>query len=296
MSLLNPKNLFNHVFELHKRDTFRILLPFMMIIGLVASIFVYINNLYNVKSLELIKISEAKVFFTVLGFALSALLVLRINTAYERWWEGRKLWGTLITTTRNFAIQINVILPQEEITIRNRLHALICNYIHVTEDHLRNKFDQNGIEECDVLTFEEIQAAEHKPNRIARQLLFEIRNLESMKMISSIDFLILNENLKSYTETTGACERIKKSPIPASYSRFFKKFLFFYIVCIMYAFSSYYGYLGIIPILLVFYTFASLVLISEEIEDPFGVDAHDLPTHEFVTEIKKNLRDILSNK
>lgn len=270
MSFLNPKNLFNHVFELHKRDTFRILLPSMIIIGLVASILVYSDNFYSLKLLKSIKEVDDKVFFTVLGFALSALLILRINTAYDRWWEGRKLWGTFINSTRNFAMQINAILPQEEITIRDRLHALIHNYIHVTKDHLRNNFDQNEIEECDVLTLEEIQVAEHKPNRIARQLLFEIRNLESKRMISSIDFLILNENLKSFTETIGACERIKKSPIPHSYSWFFKKFLFFYILCIVFAFTSHYGYLGIIPILLIYYTFASLVLISEEIEDPFA--------------------------
>jgi putative membrane protein len=41
--------------------------------------------------------------FSLLGVVLSILLSFRTNTAYDRWWEGRKLWGDLVNNCRNLA-------------------------------------------------------------------------------------------------------------------------------------------------------------------------------------------------
>lgn len=291
MIFFNSKGLFSHIFEFHKKDTLRILFPFMALLGMLTGILVFIeSNYYQVA------FKSTPVFHSIIGFVLSMLLVFRINTAYDRWWEGRKMWGTLINNSRNLAIQINAFLPREENTIRTRLCILINNYIYVTKDHLRGNFVQHELEECDVLAIEEIQAARHKPNRIARQLFVEIHNLLSKKLICSVEFQILNENLKSFIETTGACERIRKTPIPHSYRLFLKKIIFIYVFTMPIVFSIEFGYWGIPPVMFIFYTFASLELLSAEIEDPFGGDSHDLPTHEFAAEIKSNLQDIVYGK
>jgi putative membrane protein len=104
--------------------------------------------------------------------------------------------------------------------------------------------------------------------------------------------LLLDEELRSFLDITGACERIKHTPIPYSYSLFLKKIIFIYIISMPIAFSVEFGYWSIPIVIFTFYAFASLELISEEIEDPFGDDANDLPTQELSEKIKSNLDEI----
>ena len=91
----------------------------------------------------------------------------------------------------------------------------------------------------------------------------------------------------------GACERIKNTPIPYSYSGFIKKFIVLYIVTLPVGYVFNLGYLVIPVVIFVFYVLASLELIAEEIEDPFGKDSNDLPMERIAENIKKNVSQIL---
>lgn len=104
---------------------------------------------------------------------------------------------------------------------------------------------------------------------------------------------MLSENLNQLTDICGACERIKRTPIPYSYSIFIKKIIFLYIVTMPISFGLTIGYWAIPIVMIMFYAFASLEIISEEIEDPFGTDSNDLPTDELSVRIKENIREIL---
>ena len=95
-------------------------------------------------------------------------------------------------------------------------------------------------------------------------------------------FYIINAELQSFTEIFGACERIKNTPIPYSYSTFIKKFIFFYVMTLPFGYVFNLGYYVIPVVVFIFYVLASLELIAEEIEDPFdGVD-NDLPTKKWL--------------
>jgi putative membrane protein len=107
------------------------------------------------------------------------------------------------------------------------------------------------------------------------------------------DYLIISENIDDLTEICGACERIKSTPIPYSYSIFIKKIVFIYIITLPIAFGLTAGFWSIPIVMIMFYAFASLELISEEIEDPFGTDENDLPTDEIAEKIKLNTQEIL---
>jgi putative membrane protein len=96
-----------------------------------------------------------------------------------------------------------------------------------------------------------------------------------------------------FSEICGACERIKKTPIPYSYSLFIKKFIFVYIVSIPFCFLHPFGYWTALFSVFVFYVLASLELIAEEIENPFGDDANDLPTEQIAKTISANVHEIL---
>jgi len=114
------------------------------------------------------------------------------------------------------------------------------------------------------------------------------------KKISGEQLLFLNEELRSFLEICGACERIKNTPIPYSYSSFIKKFIFFYIITLPIGLVASLGFITIPVVAFIFYVLASLEIIAEEIEDPFGKDSNDLPMDRLCETIKRNTIEILS--
>ena len=104
--------------------------------------------------------------------------------------------------------------------------------------------------------------------------------------------LILNNEVQQWMEICGACERIRNTPIPFSYSVFLKKFIFFYVMTLPIAYAPVLGFYSIPIVVFIFYVLASLELIAEEIEDPFGDDPNDLPLDNISKNIRKNVDTI----
>jgi len=99
--------------------------------------------------------------------------------------------------------------------------------------------------------------------------------------------------LQSFTDICGACERIKNTPIPYSYSVFIKKFILIYVATLPFGFVFSLGY-WVIPIVgFIFYVLASLELIAEEIEDPFGADENDLPLGKMARGIQVHIHELI---
>ena len=109
----NTKDWFTFIFKFHKADTFRKLFPLIIAICIYSGIVAWLE-IYYWKLSELSHIKNIPLMHGLLGFAISMLLVFRTNTAYDRWWEGRKLWDSLVNNSRNLAMKLQVILPPEE--------------------------------------------------------------------------------------------------------------------------------------------------------------------------------------
>ena len=228
------------------------------------------------------------IMHTTVGFVLSLLLAYRTNTAYDRWWEGRKLWGALVNNSRNLAIKLSVILQEEK--DRHFFRRLIPGYASILQKHLTN-------EESAKVLFEDlnldIDHQKHRPNQIAKIIFQKANDLYKSGKLTGDQLIILNSELQSFTDVCGACERIKNTPIPYSYSAFIKKFIFFYIMTLPFSFAFTLGYYVIPVVIFIFYVLASLELIAEEIEDPFGLDENDLPIAKIASNIKKHVEELL---
>ena len=125
-------------------------------------------------------------------------------------------------------------------------------------------------------------------------MLFQkINDLYISKKITGNQLIILNNEIQSFTDICGACERIKNTPIPYSYSAFIKKFIFIYVLTLPFGYVFSLGYYVVPVVVFIFYVLASLELIAEEIEDPFGSDANDLPTAKIASNIKKHIEELL---
>ena len=121
----------------------------------------------------------------------------------------------------------------------------------------------------------------------------KINDLYESKKISGDQLIIINSEIQSFTDICGACERIKNTPIPYSYSAFIKKFIFFYVMTLPFGYSFSLGYYVAPVVVFIFYVLASLELIAEEIEDPFGNDENDLPTQKMAENIKKHVAELI---
>jgi putative membrane protein len=139
----------------------------------------------------------------------------------------------------------------------------------------------------------EVDGGKHIPNQVAASLSLRVYDLLAAGLITQEQLIILTADIQQFTDICGGCERIKRTPIPFSYSAFIKKFVFVYVLTlpIGWVFSLGYFVVPIVPFIL--YVLASLELIAEEIEDPFGFDANDLPVDTICDNIEKHVGEIL---
>ena len=290
----NQKNPFLYIFRIHKGDTFHKIFPFLMLYCLYAAGVAYFELEYRHIS-EKSTLQNIDVMHSLLGFVISILLVFRTNTAYDKWWEGRKLWGSLINNSRNLAMKLNAILPPEESEERKFFKKTIPAYALALHDHLKQESTATALFKQAVHTPESVHIDENKhiPNQISVSIYKRVNDLLQQKKISGEQLIFLNTELQSFTDICGACERIKNTPIPFSYSTFIKKFIFIYVMTLPFGHVFNLGYLIIPVVAFVFYVLVGLELIAEEIEDPFGEDDNDLPTDLMANNIKKNIEDIL---
>lgn len=283
----NPKDWITFIFKFHKSDTFRQLFPMMIFVGIYTGIIGYLEIEYWKLSQD-DHLKNITIMHGMLGFVISLLLAYRTNTAYDRWWEGRKLWGSLVNNSRNLAIKLSAILKDEN--DKNYFKRMIPNYALVLGNYLRD-------EETAKMLFEgldlELDHNKHRPNQIAKLLFHKIHDLHQLGKISGDQLIIINVELQSFTDVCGACERIKNTPIPYSYSAFIKKFIFIYVMTLPFGYVFSLGYYTIPVVIFIFYVLASLELIAEEIEDPFGNDSNDLPTAKIASNIKKHVEELL---
>lgn len=283
----NTKDWFSFIFRFHKSDTFSKLLPIMIAIGIYSGVLGYLEVEYWQLS-EKNYIRNINTMHSMLGFVISLLLVFRTNTAYDRWWEGRKLWGALVNNSRNFALKLSAMLKEED--DRNFFRKTIPDYATVLHVHLNDSDTAKQL--FDGLDLE-IDHHKHKPNQVAASMHNRITALYEQGKISGDQLIVLNSELLSFTEICGACERIKNTPIPYSYSAFIKKFIFFYVMTLPFGYAFSLGYYVAPVVVFIFYVLASLELIAEEIEEPFGDDDNDLPTRKISENIRRHVEELI---
>lgn len=230
---------------------------------------------------------------SLLGIVLGLFLVFRTNSAYDRWWEGRKLWGSMVNSTRNFALKLNAYLDAKDQETKIWFAQMIPNFVLASKEHLRKGVQVTELDIPDEQFLEKVKEAKHKPNIIAGMMYTRVNKLYEGKKLSGDQFRVLDKELKDFIDIIGACERIKNTPIPYSYSMFIKKFVFIYIITLPFGFVTTFEYMTIPTVLLLTFVLLSVELIAEEIEDPFGRDINDLPTDDLAGKIKDNIREIL---
>ncbi|RFS24909.1 hypothetical protein DVR12_06895 [Chitinophaga silvatica] len=288
----NPKEWFTFIFRIHKADTVRKLFPMFIALSIYSALIAWLElEVWKLSANSEIK--NISLMHGLLGFVISLLLVFRTNTAYDRWWEGRRQWGTLVNSSRNLAMKLQAMLPGTNTEARAYFKVMIPNYAFALKNHLRKTFNPDEFQPVPGEGPVSLDPEKHIPNQLAQQLMNKTMELYRKNQLTGEQLIVLNNELQSFTEVCGACERIKNTPIPFSYSVFIKKFIFFYIMTMPFGYVFSLGYLIIPMVVFIFFVLASLELIAEEIEDPFGKDANDLPVDTMSNNIRLHVSELL---
>jgi putative membrane protein len=280
MITYDPREWLRPVLYVHKSDTFRKLLPLIVLIGAVTAGFVWLEN----ERLHLSQDSRVKnitVMHNLLGFAISMLLVFRTNTAYDRWWEGRKLWGALVNVSRNLAVKYAAWLRPQDTDDRHHFARLIGAFPHALRGHLLKETTRLSLDEQEHPELAALDRDRHVPAQVVTLMHQRTARIVREGHLTQEQLIVIANDINGFLDICGACERIKNTPIPFSYSTFIKKFIVLYTVTLP-------------VVMVIFDVLASLELIAEEIEDPFGRDSNDLPMEKLSASIAAHARDILA--
>ena len=288
MIIYKSGNWLSLIRQFHQSDTIKDLFGKLLVVALYVTAFTVIE-------VEFVKAAPPvnNSFLSTMGILLSLLVAFRTNKAYDRFWEGRTLWGSLISTCRNYAIVLHAALPPDD--HRNRLFyaRMLTNYAGALRDHLRGGVDLRRLEPMEPAVLAAIQPQGHKPTAISSELMRRTEELRKAGLIESVHLLAVQPAHDKLLMINGGCERIYKTPIPFSYSFFIKLFILAYIAFMPVALVDSWGYFTIPSVLFAAYVLIGIELIGEEIEEPFGWDINDISTGQLSHAIKVSVHQLL---
>jgi ion channel-forming bestrophin family protein len=286
----NPRQWFSLIFHNYSKQVMKTLTPALAIMITYTTVCCYV--ILDVMKLHESDFQPTIAMHSLMGIVLGLFLVFRTNTAYDRWWEGRRLWGGLVNSTRNLAMKINAYVSKESHEEREWFGRMIPNFIFATKEHLRDGVQFAELEGDDE-HIEMLKKYKHRPNKIAGLMYERVNTFYKEGKITGDQFLNIDKELKDLIDLMGACERIKNTPIPYSYMMYVKKFIVIYIGTLPFGFVTASGYFTVPIVAIITFVLMSVELIAEEIEDPFGRDLNDLPMDELAKKIRENVKEIL---
>ncbi len=264
-------------------------LPKVFIRVLVCTIFALFISILNYRGYG--------VNLPILGSAVPSiivglLLVFRTNTAYERFWEGRKLWGSINSNIRNLARQIWLTNSKHQ-NEKKEILELLWVFAIVVKNHLRNdNLDPSYLQN---LSDNSLQKLSNSNNAFLTSTFLIQQKMNEFKTnnnISEVVFGNMQLHLNAIISAVGGCERILKTPIPIAYSIHLKQLILLYCFSLPFQFVGQLGFLSVALVGLVSFAMMGIEEIGLEIENPFGKDLNDLPLDTICENIKKNLEEL----
>lgn len=231
---------------------------------------------------------------------LGLLLVFRTNSANERFWEGRKLWGGIVNNLRNLTWQIWVNIREKSSEDREQkiqILNLLTVFAIATKNHLRCE----GINEemTRLLSpnyYHRLQTSQHLPLQIAADLGEYLQEQYQKNNLPEYQLTQMQNLINQLIDMVGGCERILKTPIPNSYNIHLKQLLLIYCLVLPFQLVDQIHWWTIPFVAIVSYIVYGIEAIAIEIENPFGRDKNDLPLEQICQGINQNIQDFILNQ
>jgi ion channel-forming bestrophin family protein len=238
---------------------------------------------------------------SLLGIALSIFLGFRNSACYDRWWEARKMWGTLLVELRALSRDAIALLDDGsgelpatgQRAARQLIHRNIA-FAYTLAAHLRG---QDATPELTRLLEEpelaRVLASAHRPGALLREHSLELARLLREGRLSDFGWKALSERVHALSGVLAACERIRFTPLPFSYTVLLHRTAYLFCLLLPFGLADSVGWLTPVVAALVAYTFFGLDRLGDELEEPFGQDPNDLPLLALARTAERNLSETL---
>ncbi|MDY7577665.1 bestrophin family protein [Herbaspirillum sp. RTI4] len=252
-----------------------------------------------------LKITLTTIPFSLIGLPIAIFLGFRNNSAYDRFWEGRKLWGELVHKSRSFSRQCQSLIDFPEpasaraglADVRVRMIFRAIAFAHALRHNLR---DLSADEEYQHLLpsseWKQLEKSSNKPDFLMQRMGQDLRLCIQEKRIDPCLAASIDATMSSMTAAGAACERIKGTPIPFSYTLLLHRTAYIYCFLLPFGLVDSIGFMTPFVVAIVAYTFFGLDALGDEIEEPFGMEANDLPLDAICRTIEINLRESLGDE
>jgi ion channel-forming bestrophin family protein len=277
----DPHNWFDHFFDIHgslvKEIGGRVLLCVAW-----SVVVVLIHR-------HVVAVGIPSLLHTLVGLALGLLLVFRTNASYDRFWEGRKLWGGIVNETRNLIRGAGAHLGSEP-ELLARLTRWTAVFPYAAMNTLRGLQGLGPLaRELPEDEAEAAASAQHPALAVAARMTECLQIARRRGALSDILYAALDQNIQLLVDYLGSCERIRKTPLPFAYVVHLRRSLVLYCFSVPFALVETFGWTTVFDVLLLSYIFFGIEEIGVEIEGPFGYDPNDLPLEDICETIHKNL-------
>jgi len=215
---------------------------------------------------------------SLIGFIIGLLLVFRNNSAYERWWDGRKLISTLAAETSLINGRLNVI---------SRSNYYSRKHVVIFKKELIELLMLNGAYLISRKSRSISEIFNKEQDKIIENLFTSINEIDPTNHTTSG----LNTSINNIINSTAQLGRIKNTPIPVAYVYHIKISVLIYLVTLPFGIFHDLGLFAVPIVMLLYYIIAGVEIISSEIENPFGSDPNDLPTEELFMSIIKTIEN-----
>jgi ion channel-forming bestrophin family protein len=232
------------------------------------------------------------------SIVLGLLLVFRTNTAYERFWEGRKFWGSVVNNVRNLARQIWVAIDekdQDDFIAKKSALRLLVAFAVAMKLHLRQESVNSALEPLmSPLQYQKLKSMNNPPIEVAFWIGDYLNKQYDRNCVDVYQLTAMNQLLNSLIDCLGGCERILRTPIPLAYAIHLKQLLLLYSLALPFQMVKDLSW-GTGPVVaLISFTLFGIEEIGLEIENPFGHDTNDLPLDNICATMHRNIEDLIS--
>jgi ion channel-forming bestrophin family protein len=277
----DPHNWFDHFFDIRGTLLVEIFVRVMACVAWSAGVVWF--------HFHVMPVAVPATIHSLVGVALGLLLVFRTNASYDRYWEGRKLWGTIANETRNLVRSAQAHLSDDR-ALFLKLVRWTAVFPYTVMSTLRG--DSIMGPAGDELTPEErvdLLTSNHLALHASQRMTLVLRAAYQKKLITDHLNVALDQNIQQLVDAVGGCERIRKTPLPYAYVVHLRRALVIYCFTLPFALVGEFGWVTVPVVAAVAYLFFGIEEIGVEIEGPFGHDENDLPLKDICDTIYKNV-------
>lgn len=253
------------------------------------SLIAWLLNAYHIYSVS----SVPAVGLTIFGVIISIFLSFRNTASYDRWWEGRKLWGALIANTRHLSRDSHF-LPQ---ATREQLLLEMLVFVALLRDRLRGqKIQRSQFQsyiQLDEDFLNQIDCEVNAPQRLLESMQKQLIQAVEQGHISDMIYMSIQKHIVEMGNIQAGCDRIAGTPLPFPYSVLLHRAVFAFCWILPFGLASVMGFWSVFLVGFISYLLLGLDELSNQLEEPFGKADHDLALDTMVRMIERETLTLL---